>query len=108
MRKAVIYKIEVYIPAASLDAVKQAMFDAGAGRIGNYDCCAWQVEGEGQFRPQHGSNPAIGAVGKIEKVKEFKVELVCESEYLEAVLGALRTAHPYEEPAYQYWQVNGN
>jgi len=81
-------------------AVKTAMFEAGAGRVGNYDCCAWQTRGEGQFRPLNGSTPFIGNQGQIETVIEYKLELVCEEPCLKAVIAALKRAHPYEEVAY--------
>lgn len=76
------------------------MFEAGAGRVGNYDCCAWQTKGEGQFRPLDGSTPFLGNQGQIETVIEYKLELVCEEPCLKAVIAALKRAHPYEEVAY--------
>ena len=76
------------------------MFEAGAGRVGNYDCCAWQTKGEGQFRPLDGSTPFLGNQGQIETVIEYKLELVCEEPCLEAAIAALKRAHPYEEVAY--------
>ncbi len=76
------------------------MFEAGAGRGGNYDCCAWQTRGEGQFRPLDGSTPFLGNQGQIETVIEYKLELVCEKPCLKAVIAALKQAHPYEEVAY--------
>lgn len=76
------------------------MFEAGAGRVGNYDCCAWQTRGEGQFRPLDGSTPFLGNQGQIETVIEHKLEMVCEEQCLEAVITALKRAHPYEEVAY--------
>lgn len=96
----VLYKIELYVPESHLDAVKTAMFEAGAGRVGNYDCCAWQTRGEGQFRPLNGSTPFLGNQGQIETVIEYKLELVCEEPCLKAVISALKRAHPYEEVAY--------
>ena len=95
-----LYKIELYVPESHLAAVKTAIFEAGAGRVGNYDCCAWQTKGEGQFRPLDGSTPFLGKQGQIETVIEYKLELVCEELYLEAVIAALKQAHPYEEVAY--------
>ena len=95
-----LYKIELYVPESHLAAVKTAVFEAGAGRVGNYDCCAWQTRGEGQFRPLDGSTPFLGNQGQIETVIEYKLELVCEELYLEAVIAALKQAHPYEEVAY--------
>ncbi len=94
------YKVTVYVPESHLDQVKAAMFGAGAGRVGNYDSCAWQVRGQGQFRPLKGANPFLGHVGTLEQVEEWKVELVCPDECVREVISALRVAHPYEEPAY--------
>lgn len=94
------YKITVYVPETHLTEVKQALFAAGAGRVGNYDCCAWQVKGEGQFRPLAGANPFLGQVGAVETVAEYKVELVCDPDHIRAAIAALKAAHPYEEPAY--------
>jgi len=96
------FTLSFYVPAADLEAVKAAVFAAGAGRIGNYEQCCWQVEGRGQFRPLAGSNPAIGRQGDVETVREYRVEMVCEARYITAVVAALKAAHPYEEPA---WQV---
>ena len=94
------YKICVYVPENSVETVKQALFDACAGRIGNYDSCCWQTKGVGQFRPLPGSNPAIGSLDVVEHVAEVKIELVCEDELVEAAVRAMKDAHPYEEPAY--------
>jgi len=99
------YKLCFYVPSTHVDAVKQAVFAAGAGRVGDYDCCAWQVLGAGQFRPLAGAKPFIGAVDQIETVAEYKVETVCEDAVVQAVVAALKAAHPYEEPAYQVWAL---
>jgi hypothetical protein len=100
-----LFKLCFYVPTGNVEAVKSAVFVAGAGRIGNYDCCAWQVLGEGQFRPLAGSNPHIGQLDQIERVAEYRVEMVCEEACLAAALTALRTAHPYEEPAIDVWRL---
>jgi hypothetical protein len=99
------YQLSFYVPAAHVDVVKQAVFDAGGGRIGNYDSCCWQVAGQGQFRPLPGSDPAIGGIGQLELVDEYKVEMVCGDAHIGAAVAALRRAHPYEEPAYQVWKL---
>jgi hypothetical protein len=99
------YKICVYVPELSVENVKQALFDAGAGRIGNYDSCCWQTAGVGQFRPLENSNPAIGSLNQVEQVNEVKIELVCEAEYVKAAIAAMKQSHPYEEPAYDVWQL---
>ncbi|RLA39596.1 MAG: NGG1p interacting factor NIF3 [Gammaproteobacteria bacterium] len=100
------YKICFYVPESHLEVVKEALFIAGAGRIGNYDRCSWQCLGEGQFRPLAGSQPAIGQQGLVERVAEYKVELVCSGENIQAAVAALKASHPYEEPAYDVIEIN--
>lgn len=92
--------LQVYVPESHLESVKAALFAAGAGRIGNYDSCCWQTKGTGQFRPLENSNPFLGKQGAVERVDEWKIELVCEESLLPKVLEALKAAHPYETPAY--------
>ncbi len=93
------FKLCFYVPATHLEHVKQAVFAAGAGRIGDYEHCAWQVLGQGQFRPLAGSQPFIGSQDALEVVAEYRVEMVCAKEAIDAAVAALRQAHPYEEPA---------
>lgn len=99
------YQIVFYVPETHLELVKAALFKAGAGKIGNYDSCAWQTLGQGQFRPLEGSAPYIGQSGQVEQVAEYKVELVCEEGVLKAAIAAMLAAHPYEEPAYSVWPL---
>ncbi len=94
------FKLTFYVPETHLETVKAAVFAAGAGRIGNYDSCAWQVAGTGQFRPCEGAKPFLGKLDEVEKVVEYRVEMVCADELISAVVSALRAAHPYEEPAF--------
>src|SRR5690606_16178467 len=94
------YKLCFIVPETHLDSVKQAVFDAGGGTMGDYDSCCWQVKGCGQFRPLPGSSPFIGKVNELESVDEYRVELVCEDACMAAVVAALKQAHPYEEAAY--------
>ncbi len=94
------YKLVFFVPESHVEAVKQAVFATGAGRIGDYDSCAWQTLGQGQFRPLAGSQPFLGQQGEIETVSEYRVELVCRDDLLLDALAALRRAHPYEEPAF--------
>ena len=89
-----------YVPLADAQMVKEAMFAAGAGELGNYKRCSWQCEGVGQFEPKEGADPHIGSVGNIEHVKELKVEIVCSNDSLKAAVEALKRTHPYEEPAF--------
>jgi len=99
------YKLCFFVPESHLDAVKRASFDAGAGRIGNYDCCCWQVLGRGQFRPGQGSEPYVGLQGQFETVVEWKVEMVCEDVFIRSVIAAMKQAHPYEEVAYDVFKL---
>jgi hypothetical protein len=99
------YKICVYIPETHLQQVKAALFAAGAGRMGNYDSCCWQVAGEGQFRPLQGSAPYLGQQNRVETVREYKIELVCEDHLVGSAITAMKSAHPYETPAYDVWKL---
>ena len=94
------YQIYFYVPKENAEEVKNAMFEAGAGRIGEYQKCSWQVEGVGQFEPLPGANPVIGEINKLEKVLEYRVEMVCEKRFLKNVLNTMKKVHPYEEVAY--------
>lgn len=95
------YKVSFFVPQQGLESVKAALFKVGAGRIGDYDQCCWQIKGQGQFRPLPGSHPAIGEQGELAVLEEWKVELVCEDGLIEKVVKALKAAHPYEEVAYE-------
>lgn len=97
------FKLCFYVPESHLEPVKQAIFDAGGGCIGDYEQCCWQVLGEGQFRPRAGAQPYIGKQGELERVAEYRVELVCNDELIGPAVAALKAAHPYEEPAYDVW-----
>lgn len=99
------YAITFNVPETHLDVVKNAIFKAGAGKIGNYSHCSWQVLGEGQFMPLEGSDAYIGVVGKLEKVAEYKVESICDEAIIKEVVAALLAAHPYEEPSYEIWRM---
>lgn len=99
------YKICFYVPTDHAETVKNAMFAQGAGKIGEYSCCAWQILGEGQFMPLEGSHAFIGTKHQIEKVSEYKVEMVCAAEHIKNAIAALKKAHPYEKPAYQVFKL---
>lgn len=94
-------KLCFFVPESHVETVKEALFDAGAGRIGEYDRCSWQVLGRGQFRPLSASAPYVGKEGEVHCLAEYKVELVCGDDVIEAAVAALKQAHPYEEPAYE-------
>ncbi|WP_407155841.1 hypothetical protein [Bradyrhizobium sp. STM 3557] len=93
------YKIVVFVPEADGEAVRMAMGEAGAGRIGNYDCCSFTSIGIGRFRPLAGARPAIGEVGQLEEGAEQRIETVCSEARVKDVLAAICRVHPYEEPA---------
>ena len=99
------YKLVFFVPDSHLELVKSAVFAAGAGRIGNYDQCCWQVSGQGQFRPLAGAAPYLGQQEQLETVSEYRVEMVCADACIAAAIAALRAAHPYEEPAFDAWRL---
>ncbi len=99
------YKLTVFIPEEALEKVKAALFAAGAGTIGNYEQCCWQVQGTGQFMPLAGSNPHLGSQDKLEKVAEWRVEMMVKTSMIAEVIEALKQAHPYETPAYDVLEV---
>jgi dinuclear metal center YbgI/SA1388 family protein len=95
----------VYVPRESAEAVQAAVFEAGAGHIGDYSHCSWSVTGIGQFLPHDGASPAIGSVGTVERVSEDRFEVVAPARLRAAVLAAMRAAHPYEEPAFDIFAM---
>ena len=95
------YKICFYVPPSHLEQVKEAMFAAGAGHWDNYSHCAWQVLGEGQYKPLAGSRPFLGDPSRISGTPEYQVEMICRDQVIHAVIAALKSSHPYEIPAYQ-------
>jgi len=92
-------KIVVFVPEKDADRVIDAMGKAGAGRIGNYTFCSFSTKGVGRFKPEKGALPKIGKVGKLEKVKEERIEMICERRKLKKVIAAIKRVHPYETPA---------
>lgn len=94
------YQIVVFVPSENKENVKDAMFNAGAGRIGNYSYCCFELEGQGQFCPMPGSRPYIGKSNNIEYVKETRIELVCDNKFIKDVIKAINVSHPYETPAF--------
>ena len=100
------YKLCFFVPEGHLARVKDALFNQGAGVLGGYDRCAWQVLGQGQFRPLHDSQPFLGEINANHGVDEYRVEMVVSAECIKDVIECLISTHPYEQPAYEYWQVN--
>ena len=99
------YKLAVFIPDEALEQVKSALFAVGAGSIGDYEQCCWQVQGTGQFMPLAGSAPHIGKQDSLETVDEWRVEMVVDDAFITAAVIALKEAHPYETPAYDVIKV---
>ena len=98
-------KLVWFVPEDALDATRDAVFGAGAGRIGEYERCSWYTAGTGTFFGEEGTAPAVGERGKEERVSELRVETVVPAHRLEPVVAALRGAHPYEEPAYDVYPL---
>jgi ribonuclease HI len=98
-------KLVVFVPTEALEAVREAVFAAGAGRIGNYERCSWHVLGTGNFRGGEGSAPSVGAPGRDERVQEARLETVYPAEREADVVRALRAAHPYEEPSFDLYPL---
>jgi hypothetical protein len=96
-------KLVVFVPAEALDAVRDAVFAAGAGRIGEYERCSWYSAGTGTFLALPGAHPTVGEVGEEERVAELRLETVFPAERRDEIVAALRRAHPYEEPAYDIY-----
>lgn len=99
------YKIVVYVPEDHADKLREAIGNAGAGKVGNYSHCTFTIKGTGRFKPLKGANPTIGEVGKLEEVNEERIETVCSQEKLQGVLKAIRDIHPYEEPATDVYPI---
>jgi hypothetical protein len=99
------YKLVVFVPPEALDAVRDAVFAAGAGRIGEYERCSWYAEGIGTFLGGEGTTPTVGEAGREERVPELRLETVLPADSLDEVVAALRGAHPYEEPAYDIYPL---
>ncbi len=101
-----LYKLVIFVPETHLEKVRTAICEAGAGHIGNYDYCTFVTHGIGTFRGLKGANPAIGKVGKIEEVKEARLETIVPKAKLKKVIAAMKKSHPYEEVAYDIHQLH--
>jgi dinuclear metal center YbgI/SA1388 family protein len=95
----------VFVPTENADAVREAMFAAGAGHIGDYSHCSWSATGVGQFLPQDGATPTIGSVGTVERVPEDRIEVIASSRLRGHVLASMRASHPYQEPAFDVFEL---
>ena len=98
-------KLIVFVPPEALDAVRSAVFEAGAGRIGDYERCSWYTEGTGTFLGGEDTSPTVGEAGREECVPELRLETVFPAARHDEVVAALRRAHPYEEPAFDVYPL---
>ena len=98
----------IYVPTEAADAVRQAIGDAGAGRLGNYAHCSFSAEGTGRFMPLPGAHPAIGAVGSPEEVPETRIEAIYPRSRRDAIVNAALSAHPYETPAFMTFLIDAS
>lgn len=100
------FKLVVYVPNSHTEEVKEGLFRGGAGHIGEYDQCAFSTQGRGQFRPLEGSNPFLGSTGEVESVEESRIETIVPRRNLAKVIKQLWKSHPYEEVAYDLFQLH--
>ena len=98
-------KLVVFVPREALDPVREALFEAGAGRIGDYERCSWYTEGTGTFLGGEETTPSVGQPGREQRVAELRLETVYPAEREVEVVEALRRAHPYEEPAFDLYPL---
>lgn len=101
-------KFVVFVPVSHADKIRQVLGEAGAGKIGNYDFCTFSTKGIGRFRGNKNSNPAIGVSGEFESVEEERIETVVSRSVLDSVIEKVRTAHPYEEVAFDIYPLEDN
>ena len=94
----------MFVPREALDGVRTALFEAGAGRIGDYERCSWYTQGTGTFLGGEDTSPSVGASGTEQRVAELRLETVFPSDRQDEVIAALRAAHPYEEPAFDIFE----
>lgn len=103
MKKLV--KLVVFVPKTHTDIVRQAMGDAGAGKIGNYSHCSYSLDGVGRYKPLEGAKPSVGEVDKFEEVQEERIECVCEKSKVKEAIEAIRKVHPYEKVAFDIYPL---
>lgn len=99
------FKLVTFVPPKDLEKVADALYDAGAGVIGEYTHCSYQLRGMGTFFGNESSNPTVGRRGRLEAVDEVRLEVVCPASKIESAIAALRSAHPYEEPAFDVYML---
>lgn len=106
--KGELLRLVTFAPMQFAEEVRQALFDAGAGTIGNYDCCSYSTSGTGSFRAMEGANPFVGKPGELHREPEERIETILPRARKNAVLAALERSHPYEEVAYDLIAIENN
>jgi dinuclear metal center YbgI/SA1388 family protein len=99
-------KLVTFVPEIHAERVRESIFNVGAGFIGNYDCCSYNVTGSGTFRANEGANPFVGELGKLHTESETRIETIFPKHLEKKVIAALVKAHPYEEVAYDIYALN--
>ncbi|MEA2715156.1 MAG: hypothetical protein QOG91_184 [Candidatus Parcubacteria bacterium] len=99
-------KIVTYVPAADAEMMREAIAQAGGGKLGKYTHCSFSTKGIGRFRPGEGARPHIGLVGKVESVEEERIEVTCAAGAADKVIAAIKRAHPYEEIPIDIYDLN--
>ena len=107
-KEEALLKLAVYVPVSAADAVRDALFAAGCGNIGNYDSCSYNVEGFGTFKANEGCNPFCGEVGELHREQEVRIETVLPAYLKNRAVAALIKAHPYEEPAFDIYPLKNS
>ena len=98
-------KIVTFVPPESADKVRRALGKDGAGQIGEYSYCSYSVRGKGRFIPSYNANPHIGSANTLEVVEEERIEVVCDRAKAKQVVAAMKSAHPYEEVAFDVYSL---
>jgi len=104
-KKSLLSKIITYCPTNNVEEVRQAMFNAGAGNIGNYSDCSYNIEGVGTYKAEEGANPYVGETGKLHQENETRIETIVPSYKVNSVIEKMISAHPYEEVAYDVYEL---
>jgi hypothetical protein len=99
------HKLVWFVPREALEATRDAVFAAGAGRIGEYTRCSWYTAGTGTFMAGASTSPSVGERGREQRVSELRVETVVPAERVREVVAALLAAHPYEEVAFDLYPL---
>jgi hypothetical protein len=94
------YKLIYFVPREHKESTKEALFKIGVGKYNNYECCSFETLGIGQFKPIGDADPFIGNINNLEKVEEYRIEMICKDALIQKAVQTLKSIHPYEEVAY--------